>query len=72
MHFNIKLLTTILLYLGHVECIAVFGIGKRFFGDQLILHDEIKNQHTGITEDPRIDFEYALKEPITFIEIVVK
>lgn len=52
-----------------VENKSVFGIGTRIIGDQLLLKDVLQTPPISLTEKPVIKFNYAIVEPITYIEI---
>ncbi|XP_037809605.1 uncharacterized protein LOC119602261 isoform X1 [Lucilia sericata] len=52
-----------------VENKSVFGIGTRIIGDQLLLKDILQTPPISLTEEPVIKFNYAIVEPITYIEI---
>lgn len=53
-----------------VENKSVFGIGARINGDQLLMKDVLKTPPISLTEDPYIEFHYAISQPITYIEIL--
>lgn len=53
-----------------VENKSVFGIGTRIIGDQLLMKDVLQTPPIRLTDEPVIKFNYAIKEPITYIEIV--
>ncbi|XP_017478426.1 PREDICTED: uncharacterized protein LOC108368151 [Rhagoletis zephyria] len=53
-----------------IECKSVFGIGARIINDQLILKDVLQSRLVGVDKNPVVGFNYAIPEPITYIEIV--
>lgn len=55
--------------LTQVENKSVFGIGTRIIGDQLLLKDILQTPPLSLTEEAVIKFNYAVEEPITYIEI---
>ncbi|XP_034660168.1 uncharacterized protein LOC117896189 [Drosophila subobscura] len=52
------------------EAKRFFGVGQRIEGDQLLLKDVQHSRPAGISEQPRVIFNYEIPEPITYIEIV--
>ncbi|XP_026850751.1 uncharacterized protein LOC6595123 [Drosophila persimilis] len=52
------------------EAKRFFGVGQRIEGDQLLLKDVQHSRPAGISEQPRVVFNYEIPEPITYIEIV--
>ncbi|XP_011181001.2 uncharacterized protein LOC105211334 [Zeugodacus cucurbitae] len=53
-----------------VECKSFFGIGTRIHNDQLLLKDVLQARSVGVGEGQEVGFNYAIPEPITYIEIV--
>lgn len=53
-----------------VENKSIYGIGTRIIGDQLLMRDVLQTPPLRLTEDPVIKFNYAIVEPITYVEIV--
>lgn len=56
-------------FVVQVENKSFFGIGTRIIGDQLLVKDVLHTPPIGLTEEPVIKFQYAIEEPITYIEI---
>ncbi|XP_022216446.1 uncharacterized protein LOC111070317 [Drosophila obscura] len=56
--------------LGGSDAKRFFGVGQRIEGDQLLLKDVQHSRPAGISEQPRVIFNYEIPEPITYIEIV--
>ncbi|XP_067617429.1 uncharacterized protein [Eurosta solidaginis] len=59
-----------ILLLEFIECKSFFGIGTRIINDQLILKDILQARLVGVDKGPEVGFNYAIPEPITYIEIV--
>uniref|UniRef100_A0A1I8P6J6 Uncharacterized protein n=1 Tax=Stomoxys calcitrans TaxID=35570 RepID=A0A1I8P6J6_STOCA len=49
---------------------SVFGIGARRLGDQLLMKDIAKTTAITLTEETVITFNYAIPQPITYIEMI--
>ncbi|XP_075145851.1 uncharacterized protein LOC142220546 [Haematobia irritans] len=49
---------------------SVFGIGSRQIGDQLLLKDVVKTPSITLTEETVITFNYAIPQPITYVEML--
>ncbi|XP_061393398.1 uncharacterized protein LOC133328904 [Musca vetustissima] len=49
---------------------SVFGIGARMFGDQLLMKDILRTPFISLTKETVITFNYAIPEPITYIEMI--
>ncbi|XP_014098103.3 uncharacterized protein [Bactrocera oleae] len=53
-----------------IECKSFFGIGTRIHNDQLLLKDIQQARLVGVDKGQEVGFNYAIPEPITYIEIV--
>ncbi|XP_073818173.1 uncharacterized protein [Musca autumnalis] len=49
---------------------SVYGIGARIFGDQLLMKDILKTPFISLTKETVITFNYAIEQPITYIEMI--
>ncbi|XP_054726476.1 uncharacterized protein LOC129236241 [Anastrepha obliqua] len=56
-------------FLNLVECKSFFGIGRRIIHDELIVKDVLQARVVGVDKGPVVGFNYAIPEPITYIEI---
>lgn len=52
------------------ECKSFFGIGTRIHNDQLLLKDIQQARSIGVDKGQEVGFNYAIPDPITYIEIV--
>ncbi|CAD6993927.1 unnamed protein product [Ceratitis capitata] len=53
-----------------MECKSFFGIGMRILNDELLLKDVLQAPPVRSDENPVVGFNYAIPQPITYIEIV--
>ena len=62
-------LSIVLCLVGFSENKAIFGIGTRIIGDQLLLKDVLESGPTALDEVASVNFNYDIPNPITYIEI---